>query len=161
MMLVLGLFAFQLQTLPYQSLQRDVDYRWPVNNRIGLRPLPQFLGVNEEKITLSGVLLPEITGGKFSLLVLNLMADQGKVWPLLDGSGTIYGLFLINGVSETQTEFFANGLARKIEFTLTLTRVDDSLSTMLGDVNSWGEGVLNQAGGVVSQTATKIGGLLA
>jgi len=161
MMLVLGLFAFQLQTLPYQSLQRDVDYRWPVNNRIGLRPLPQFLGVNEEKITLSGVLLPEITGGKLSLLVLNLMADQGKVWPLLDGSGTIYGLFLINSVSETQTEFFANGLARKIEFTLTLTRVDDSLSTMLGDVNSWGEGVLNQAGGVVSQTATKIGGLLA
>lgn len=48
MMLTLGLFVFQLQTLPYQSLQRDVDYRWPANNRVGLRPLPQFLGVNEE-----------------------------------------------------------------------------------------------------------------
>ncbi|WP_421594986.1 phage tail protein [Rahnella sp. PD4] len=161
MMLVLGMFVFQLQTLPYQSLQRDVDYRWPANNRIGLRPLPQFLGVNEEKITLSGVLLPEITGGKLSLLTLNLMADQGMVWPLLDGSGTIYGLFLINSVSETQTEFFSNGMARKIEFTLTLTRVDDSLSTMLGDVNSWGEGVLNQAGGLVNQAAATAGGLFA
>jgi hypothetical protein len=30
MMLTLGLFVFQLQTVPYQSLQRDVDYRWPV-----------------------------------------------------------------------------------------------------------------------------------
>ncbi|WP_336369373.1 phage tail protein [Rahnella perminowiae] len=161
MMLVLGMFVFQLQTLPYQSLQRDVDYRWPANNRIGLRPLPQFLGVNEEKITLSGVLLPEITGGKLSLLTLNLMADQGMVWPLLDGSGTIYGLFLINSVSETQTEFFSNGMARKIEFTLTLTRVDDSLSTMLGDVNSWGEGILNQAGGLVNQAAATAGGLFA
>jgi hypothetical protein len=155
-MLVLGMFVFQLQTVPYQSLQRDVDYRWPVNNRVGLRPLPQFLGVNEEKITLSGVLMPEITGGKLSLLVLNLMADQGMAWPLLDGSGTIYGLFVVNSVSETHTEFFANGLPRKIEFTLTLTRVDDSLSTMLGDMKGWADGLMDQAGGLTS----RLGGLL-
>ena len=156
MMLTLGLFVFQLQTVPYQSLQRDVDYRWPANNRVGLRPLPQFLGVNEEKITLSGVLMPEITGGKLSLLALNLMADEGKAWPLLEGSGTIYGMFVVNSVSETHTEFFSNGAPRKIEFTLTLTRVDESLAAMFGDMKAQADGLLNQAGGLTGQ----LGGLL-
>lgn len=156
MMLTLGLFVFQLQTVPYQSLQRNVDYRWPVNNRVGLRPLPQFLGVNEEKITLSGVLMPEITGGKLSLMALNLMADEGKAWPLLEGSGTIYGMFVVNSVSETHTEFFSNGAPRKIEFTLTLTRVDESLAAMFGDMKAQADGLLNQAGGLTGQ----LGGLL-
>lgn len=156
MMLTLGLFVFQLQTVPYQSLQRDVDYRWPVNNRVGLRPLPQFLGVNEEKITLSGVLMPEITGGKLSLLALNLMADEGKAWPLLEGSGTIYGMFVVNSVSETHTEFFSNGAPRKIEFTLTLTRVDETLAAMFGDMKAQADGLLDQAGGLTGQ----LGGLL-
>ena len=156
MMLTLGLFVFQLQTVPYQSLQRDVDYRWPANNRVGLRPLPQFLGVNEEKITLSGVLMPEITGGKLSLMALNLMADEGKAWPLLEGSGTIYGMFVVNSVSETHTEFFSNGAPRKIEFMLTLTRVDESLAAMFGDMKAQADGLLNQAGGLTGQ----LGGLL-
>lgn len=156
MMLTLGLFVFQLQTVPYQSLQRDVDYRWPANNRVGLRPLPQFLGVNEEKITLSGVLMPEITGGKLSLMALNLMADEGKAWPLLEGSGTIYGMFVVNSVSETHTEFFSNGAPRKIEFTLTLTRVDESLAAMFGDMKAQADGLLNQTGGLTGQ----LGGLL-
>jgi phage protein U len=155
-MLTLGLFVFQLQTVPYQSLQRDVDYRWPVNNRVGLRPLPQFLGVNEEKITLSGVLMPEITGGRLSLMALNLMADEGKAWPLLEGSGTIYGMFVVNSVSETHTEFFSHGAPRKIEFTLTLTRVDESLAAMFGDMKAQADGLLNQAGGLTGQ----LGGLL-
>lgn len=156
MMLTLGLFVFQLQTVPYQSLQRDVDYRWPANNRVGLRPLPQFLGVNEEKITLSGVLMPEITGGRLSLMALNLMADEGKAWPLLEGSGTIYGMFVVNSVSETHTEHFSNGAPRRIEFTLTLTRVDESLAAMFGDMKAQADGLLNQAGGLTGQ----LGGLL-
>ncbi|TNV09350.1 phage tail protein [Buttiauxella sp. B2] len=152
MMLALGMFVFQLQTLPYQSLQRDVDYRWPSNSRVGQRPAMQFLGVNEEKIVLSGSLLPEITGGKMSLLALNLMADEGRAWPLLDGSGTIYGMFVINSVSETYTEFFADGAAMKIDFTVSLTRVDESLTAMFGDIQK-------QADSLVGNVQSNIGGL--
>jgi phage protein U len=148
MMLVLGMFVFQLQTLPYQTLQRDVDYRWPSNSRVGQRPAMQFLGVNEEKIVISGSLMPEITGGRMSLLALNLMADEGRAWPLLDGSGTIYGMFVINSVSETYSEFFADGSARKIDFTLSLTRVDESLAAMFGDIQKQAESLVGNAGGL-------------
>lgn len=108
--------------------------RWPTNSRIGLRPAAQFLGVDSEKITLSGVLLPELTGGKLSLLALELMAAQGKAWPLIEGGGTIYGMFVIESLSQIGTLFFADGSARRIEFTLKLLRVDESLTTMFGDL---------------------------
>lgn len=134
MMLTLGLFVFQLQTLPYQNMQRNVDYRWPSNSRVGQRPALQFLGIEEEKITLSGELLPEITGGKLSLLMLETMADQGHAWPLIEGSGTIYGVFVVNSISQKKTDFSPDGSARRIEFTVTLTRVDSSLSATLGAI---------------------------
>ncbi len=35
-------------------------------------------------LTLSGVLMPEITGGRLSLLALEQMAEQGKAWPLIE-----------------------------------------------------------------------------
>ncbi|WP_339099471.1 phage tail protein [Yersinia enterocolitica] len=134
MMLSLGLFVFMRQTTPYQNMNRNIDYRWPTNNRIGLRPAAQFLGVDSEKITLSGVLLPELTGGKLSLLALELMAAQGKAWPLIEGNGTIYGMFVIESLSQIGTLFFADGSARRIEFTLKLLRVDESLTAMFGDL---------------------------
>jgi hypothetical protein len=159
MMLALGMFVFQLQTLPYQNLQRNVDYRWPSNSRVGQRPAVQFLGVNEEKITLSGSLMPEITGGKLSLLAVNMMADEGRAWPLLDGSGTIYGMFVINSVSETYSEFFADGSARKIDFNVSLTRVDESLAAMFGDLKSQADSLIGSAGEMAGQVQGGIGGL--
>ncbi|ADZ42867.1 TPA: phage tail protein [Yersinia enterocolitica] len=134
MMLSLGLFVFMRQTMPYQNMNRNIDYRWPTNSRIGLRPAAQFLGVDSEKITLSGVLLPELTGGKLSLLALELMAAQGKAWSLIEGTGTIYGMFVIESLNQTRTLFFADGSARRIEFTLNLLRVDESLTAMFGDL---------------------------
>ncbi|WP_432321424.1 phage tail protein [Yersinia enterocolitica] len=134
MMLSLGLFVFMRQTMPYQNMNRNIDYRWPTNSRIGLRPAAQFLGVDSEKITLSGVLLPELTGGKLSLLALELMAAQGKAWSLIEGTGTIYGMFVIESLNQTRTLFFADGSPRRIEFTLNLLRVDESLTAMFGDL---------------------------
>ncbi|MCG8709286.1 phage tail protein [Brenneria sp. 4F2] len=161
MMLTLGLFVFQLQTLPYQNMQRNVDYRWPSNSRVGQRPALQFLGIEEEKITLSGELLPEITGGKLSLLMLETMADQGRAWPLIEGSGTIYGVFVVNSISQTKTDFFPDGNARRIEFTVTLTRVDSSLSAVLGDLRQQAESLIGSAGAIAGKAQSAIGGLFA
>ncbi|GAA0504541.1 hypothetical protein GCM10009414_12880 [Tatumella terrea] len=83
---------------------------------------------------MSGVLLPEVTGGRLSLLALEKMAEPGKAWPLIEGSGTIYDMFVIGSRSQTKTEFFACGMPRRTEFTLTLKRVDESLSDMFGSL---------------------------
>ncbi|MFZ4214985.1 phage tail protein, partial [Pantoea endophytica] len=91
MMMTLGLFVFMLKTVPYQELQLQRSGRFPSNSRVGVRPALQFLGPDNDTITLSGVLLPEITGGRLSLFALEQIAELGRAWPLIEGSGTIYG----------------------------------------------------------------------
>jgi phage protein U len=152
MMLALGFFVFMRQTLPFQSMQRDAEYRWPSNSRIGKRDAFQFLGVGEEKITLSGELYPEITGGKLTLTAVRLMAEEGRAWPLLSGNGMIYGMYVINSVSETGAEFFTDGSPRKITFNLALTRVDESLAAIYGDLNKQ----VGELAGKARDAATKI-----
>ncbi|MBS9428439.1 phage tail protein [Photorhabdus akhurstii] len=134
MMAALGLFVFMLKTTPYQSMQYTQSWRHAFNSRIGVRPAWQFLGPDNDTMTLSGSLYPEITGGRLSLTILQIMADSGKAWSFIDGSGTVYGMFVIESIDQTKTEFMSNGSARKIDFTLTLKRVDSSLSEMFGDL---------------------------
>ncbi|MDD5175764.1 MAG: phage tail protein [Sterolibacterium sp.] len=124
-MMAYGLFIFGLHTVPYQQFQRQTQWRHPSSSRIGKRPARQFIGPGDDTITLSGTLYPEITGGKISLSLLRAMADSGKSWPLIDGSGTAYGFFVIEDLSETGTIFFSDGSARKIDFSLKLTHTDD------------------------------------
>ncbi len=148
----LGMFVFMRQTLPHQTMQRESDYRWPSNSRIGKRDAYQFLGVGEENITLAGVLYPELTGGKLTMTTLRLMAEEGRAWPLLDGTGMIYGMYVISRVSETGSIFFADGTPRKIDFTLSLTRVDESLAALYGDIGKQAESLIGKAGSMATNS---------
>ncbi|MEZ2680095.1 phage tail protein [Providencia rettgeri] len=134
-MAALGLFVFQLNTTPYQMMQINQKYRYGVNNRVGKRPTVQFIGLDNDDITLSGTLLPSLTGGRLSLLVLEQMAETGRAWSLIDGTGNIYGMYVIEEITQSKSEFFVDGAPRKIDFTLKLKRTDESLSEMLGDLN--------------------------
>lgn len=132
MMMALGQFVFSLSTLAYQEFQRQTDWRHGSTSRIGARPARQFLGPGDDSITLPGVLLPELTGGLPSLDEIREMADTGKAWVLVEGTGWIYGLWVIESLSETRSLFFSDGTARRIEFSLVLKRIDDDRIDQLG-----------------------------
>ncbi|WP_024554770.1 phage tail protein [Franconibacter helveticus 513] len=153
MMMTLGLFVFMLKTVPYQELQLQKQWRHASNSRIGKRPSLQFLGPDTDTITLSGTLMPAITGGRISLLALEQMAETGKGWPLIGGEGTIYGMFVIESINTTKSEFFRDGAARKIDFTITLKRIDETLQSMLGDLSTQltqlKDSAINMAGGLL------------
>ena len=125
MMMALGQFVFSLDTAPYQDFQQQIGWRHPSNSRIGRRPARQYLGQDDETVTLAGVLLPELTGGDDSIDALRKMGDTGEGYVLIEGSGRYHGLFVIEGLSVTRTIFFQDGRARRIEFSLTLARVED------------------------------------
>lgn len=146
MLMVLGFFVFERRTLPHQSMQYSKDYRWVSNDRIGRRPAYQFLGEGETSRTLSGTLYPEITGGRLTLQAIELMADEGRAWPLIDGTGMIHGMYVIDKVTHNHTELFSDGAARKIEFTLSLKRVDESLAAMYGDLKTQADNLVTSAG---------------
>lgn len=132
MMMILGQFIFQRLTTPYQTLQRRTDYQHARQTRIGQRPASQFIAPGEDEITLAGVLLPEITGGRLTLDILRRMADTGKAWPLIEGTGRMYGWWVIQHIEETSSIHFADGLPQRIEFSLALSHVDNPQINDLG-----------------------------
>lgn len=141
MMMTLGFFVFSRLTVPYQTSQHDMVWRHPTNSRVGARPSAQFLGVGDETLMLSGVLMPEITGGELSLEALRKMADTGKAYPLIEGRGTVTGFFVIEKISKGRSEFFSDGAARKIEFTIELKRVDEKNASLIANENLIGMGI--------------------
>ncbi len=132
MMLALGMFVFSLSTLAYQELQRQTSWRHSSSNRVNAQPALQYTGRGDESITLPGILLPELAGDVISLDELRAMGNTGKSWPLVEGTGKVYGLFVIESLSETQSVFFQDGTPRRIEFNLALKRVDDGRSDLVG-----------------------------
>jgi phage protein U len=145
MMMTLGMFVFGLPTLAYQELQRTTEWRHASTSRIGTNPASQFLGRGEDTITLPGTLLPGLVGSPLSLDVLRKMADTGKAWPLIGGTGRIYGTWVITSISETQQVFFEDGTPRRYEFTINLKRIDDGRIDMLGSLAGAGGGILRGA----------------
>ena len=142
MMLALGMFVFSLSTLAYQELQRQTEWRHPSSSRVGAAPARQFIGRGDDSITLPGIIFPELAGTTLSLDALRLMANPGKAWPMIEGTGRIYGLWVIESLSETKTVFFRDGTARRIEFTLSLKRIDDDQLDLIGAASSLGMSVL-------------------
>ena len=137
MMMALGFFVFSLHTAAYQEMQRQLAWRHASVPRMGDRPASQFIGPDDETITLNGVLLPELAGERLSLDVLQAMADTGDAWPLIEGTGRIYGLYVIESLQTTRTLFFQDGAARRIDFAISIKRVADTgleLGSMLGEL---------------------------
>lgn len=138
--MILGVFPFSIPTAVYQQLQRNTNWRHPSNSRVGDIPAYQFTGRGEDTISLEGSIVPEF-GEQMSITALRVMGDTGKPFPLISGSGKVYGLYVINDLQETQTYFFKDGTPRKIEFSLKLTQAQ-------------------KAGVLIGNTAGKLIGLL-
>ncbi|MCP1617047.1 hypothetical protein FBY21_1649 [Pseudomonas sp. SLBN-26] len=144
MMMALGMFVFGLPTLAYQELQRQTEWRHPSSSRVGTNPARQFAGRGDDTLTLPGILLPELAGSLLSLDALREMANTGKAYPMVEGSGRILGLWVIERVSETRSLFFPDGTPRRIEFSLGLTRVDDGRTDLLGAASATGVNILRR-----------------
>ncbi|WP_431026171.1 phage tail protein [Halomonas sp. H5] len=136
MLMALGMFVFATRSVPYQQLRRSTQWRHTSQSRVGDRPAYQFVGPGDDSITLSGTLLPEFTGGRIDLDEIRDMADQGQAWPLVEGTGRQYGLWVITRVEETSSSFFRDGAPAKIDFTLQLEHVDDTRTDLIGSLTT-------------------------
>lgn len=148
MMMCLGLFVFSLDTAAYQELQRQTEWKHPSTSRVGARDAYQFTGPGDDTITLSGWIAPELTGSIFSLDALRSMADSGQAWIMVQGTGRVYGTYVITAMTEGKTMFDKRGDPRRLEFSLTLKRTDEGLLSLLA-----GLGNLSQLGDLMGLSA--------
>lgn len=164
MMMILGMFVFSLPTLAYHELQRQTDWKHPSNAIVGGRDVCQFTGKGDDTITLNGWIAPRLSGIVYSLDALRFMADTGKAWFLIQGTGRIYGTFVITSMTEGKTEIGRDGNPERISFTLVLKRVDQSVPELLnnlGDLSSIKnmmslDGLSNMVGDLLSQGQTNL-----
>ncbi|EJO9137733.1 phage tail protein, partial [Escherichia coli] len=105
MMMIYGMFVFELRTLPHQQLQQNKSWRHVKNERVNRSASWQYIGAGDDRIVLSGVLYPEITGGEVSLSLLTTQAYTGRPWPLIDGVGQICGMYVLTETNTTRSEF--------------------------------------------------------
>ncbi|WP_417441934.1 phage tail protein [Idiomarina sp.] len=142
-MMTLGFFVFSLKTASADSIDEQRSWRHASNNRVGSNPAYQYVGQGPQTAKLPGILYPEITGGEEQLDELSKMADSGKAWPWVDGSGALKGYYFITDIEKKSTEFYPDGTARKIEFSLSLTRADENNSESLAgnDMLSMNDGM--------------------
>jgi phage protein U len=136
MLMTLGTFVFSLPTLAYQQLQRSSSWRHSSSERVGARAARQYVGPGDETIELSGLVAPELTGTPASLDTLRELADAGRPLAMVDGAGAVHGAFVITSLSETRTLFFQDGAARRVDFQISLTRVDDAAMTDPADTGA-------------------------
>lgn len=132
MMMILGMFVFSLPTLAYHELQRQTEWKHASTARVGMRDAHQYVGPGDDTITLSGWVAPELTGSLYSLDALRMMADTGKSWILIQGTGRILGTFRITSMTEGRTILTGSGDARRVEFSIALKRDDDGVLSMIG-----------------------------
>ncbi|MBC7907023.1 MAG: phage tail protein [Rhodospirillaceae bacterium] len=128
----LGLFAFSIQTAPFETIKRTTTQRWESKNRVGVAAANQHVGPGDDTITIDGTLAPQITGGPEHLDKLREMMASGKVWILTAGTGEVLGKWFITSVDETRTHMLGNGVPRKLAFTLTLKHYPDDDAALLG-----------------------------
>ena len=140
MMAALGQFVFGLSTLSFNDLQRSQEWRHPSSSRVGDRPARQYVGQGDDKITLTGLQVPEFMGDMKAIDRLATMADAGKAYNLCTGDGQALGCWVIESLNTTRTVFIREGVARKVEFTLALARVDDRQADPSGGLDTGPDG---------------------
>ncbi len=127
MLMQLGDFIFELNTLAPDTLSKTVTATWPKQARYGGRPAAQFTGISGETVNISGVIYPfsGITGTTKDLGILGDMVTSGEDYILVAADGYIKGMFAVLSIAETHTYLDKAGSAQKITFTINLERTDD------------------------------------
>lgn len=124
MMMTYGTFVFSVATAAYDQLQRQMSWRHPSSERLCARPARQYVGPGDDTINLQGTITAELATDLRVLEELRELADQGRPQALVEGTGRVYGSYLLVSLNETRKEFFHDGTPRLIEFQMQLERDD-------------------------------------
>lgn len=119
-MMILGVYPFSLRTAAYEQLQRSASYRWQGQDRVGRLPAQQYVGPGAMDVSINGTILPHWNGGLYQVDAMRAAAGLGKPLLMVDGTGRVWGDWVIMSIAETETEHFADGVPREIGFSMKL-----------------------------------------
>ena len=138
--MALGEYRFSVSTAAYQEFTHSAEFRWASQERLGRLPARQYLGPGEETISLRGTLHPHFRGGLGQMDRMRAEAARGEPLEMSEGTGRIWGKWVITRVEETRRVFDADGAPRRIEFRLALARYGEEQNRSLRQIVFGGSG---------------------
>lgn len=88
-MMMLGNFAFSIDTAAYHQLTREASWRWSEQERIGKQDLLQYIGKPERTVRLEGQSHAFFRKGVEGVNDLFDLAEQAKPQQLVSGEGDV------------------------------------------------------------------------
>ncbi|HMR62284.1 phage tail protein, partial [Amaricoccus sp.] len=101
--MALGPFMFHSLRFGFNGVGRDLSTRWASIQTVGGLNRLQWTGGDEDTVLIEGVLFPEEFGGLSSLEGIRGAAQSGLVLPLITLGGNVYGMHVVEMVSEDQS----------------------------------------------------------
>lgn len=120
--MALGPFMFHSLRFGYNGIRRELSTRWADIPTVGGLNRLQWTGGDEDTVDIEGVIFPHEFGGLSVLEGLRSASASGEVLPLITLAGNVYGLHVIEGISEDQSFHDALGRPSKDVFRLRLKR---------------------------------------
>jgi phage protein U len=121
-----GPFRFECGRTAFEQLRERAAGRWEKHAIIGRRPAGQYLGPDEETVTLRGTIFP-IAGIGDAGTVQGLIdaARSGMVTTLAAADGSILGPYRLEKAERVLTDHLPGGSAQKIVYDLEFHAHDD------------------------------------
>ncbi|MBO6553268.1 MAG: phage tail protein [Roseitalea sp.] len=114
--MALGPFRFSVRFLPVVEQRRITSARF-AKHAVGKRvPVKQFLGPNDDAVTIAATIYPEVISpsGPTTLAGLRIAARLGRVMAFIADGGPYFGMYVIDEVGEGNTHFLPDGRPQKI-----------------------------------------------
>lgn len=115
-----GPYMFHATRFGYNGLGRTLSTRWADIPTVGGLNSIQWTGGDDDAVMVEGVIFPKEFGGLAVLESIRGAAASGMVLPLITLAGNVYGMHVIEMVSEDQSFHDEFGMPRKNIFRLGL-----------------------------------------
>ena len=124
MLYMLGSVEFEVAPLNVDQVDRSTGADFAEKAILGRRPAFEFMGQAAEDLQLRGKLFPQQLGGLDEWDELQQLRAGGGAQHLMRGDGRAMGWFLIVGLRETNRYLDAQGVAKVVEFEISLRQGD-------------------------------------
>lgn len=113
-----------LDTRPFNAdkMTRSSGASLPAKAVMGSLQRREFTGEGDDKIQLSGQLLPLHLGGLNELELAHGYRRAGQRIPVMRGDGKMMGWFAIESISEEHTNLYRDGVGMTVKYTISLVR---------------------------------------
>ncbi|NMG39792.1 phage tail protein [Chelativorans sp. ZYF759] len=123
MLYMIGTLTLDTRPFSVNEVTRQAGADIASKPLIGTLPGKEFMGEGDDRITLTGQLLPFKTGGLTELEFAHQMRRQGTRFPLHRGDGQRLGWFAITSIKESHRHLDRTGVGHVVSHSIAMEKV--------------------------------------